>query len=84
MTAQKKKRKHDIEKNYAMEHFVKKLRRLADCIEQSQKFQIRVTEERICISSITIINFEHEHGASLEAVEFPLTWLLDTSIRHTG
>ena len=34
MTTQKKRRKRDIEKNYPPKQFAKKLRRLADCIEQ--------------------------------------------------
>lgn len=47
MTTQKKRRKRDIEKNYPVKQFIKKLRRLADCIEQGQKFQIQVAGERI-------------------------------------
>ena len=37
MTTQKKKRNRDIEKNYPVNQFVKKLWRLADCIEQGQE-----------------------------------------------
>jgi amphi-Trp domain-containing protein len=75
MTAQKKKRKRDIEKNYPVKLFVKKLRRLADCIEQGQRFQIQVAGERISIPATAIINIEHERGTSSEEVEFQLTWL---------
>ena len=74
MTAQKKKRKRDIEKNYPVKQFVKKLRRLADCIEQGQKFQIQVAGERIAIPSTAIINIEHERGGSVEELEFQLRW----------
>ena len=74
MTAQKKKRKRDIEKNYPVKQFVKKLRRLADCIEQGQKFQIQVAGERISIPAIAIINIEHERSGSVEEVEFQLRW----------
>jgi amphi-Trp domain-containing protein len=77
MTAQKKKRKRDIEKNYPMKQFVKKLRRLADCIEQGQKFQIQVAGERIYIPATAIINIEHERSDSSEEVEFQLKWLHD-------
>ena len=35
MTVRKKRQKRDIEKNYLTKQFVAKLRRLADCIEQS-------------------------------------------------
>ena len=77
MATQKKKRKRDIEKNYPVKQFVKKLRRLADCIEQGQRFQIQVAGERISLPSTAIINIEHERGASSEEVEFQLKWLLD-------
>ena len=77
MATQKKKRKRDIEKNYPMKQFVKKLRRLADCIEQGQKFQIQVAGERIYIPAIAIINIEHERSDSSEEVEFQLRWTLD-------
>lgn len=77
MTAQKKRRKRDIEKNYPVKQFVKKLRRLADCIEQDQKFQIRVAGERVSIPAAAIINIEHERGTSSEEVEFQLTWPLE-------
>jgi amphi-Trp domain-containing protein len=74
---QKKKRKRDIEKNYSVTQFVKKLRRLADCIEQGRKFQIQVAGERISIPAAAIINIEHERGVSSEEVEFQLKWLID-------
>jgi amphi-Trp domain-containing protein len=77
MTTQKKKCKRDIEKNYPVNQFVKKLRRLADCIEQGRKFQIQVAGERISIPATSIINIEHERGASSEEIEFQLKWLLD-------
>jgi amphi-Trp domain-containing protein len=71
----KKKRKRDIEKNYPVKQFVKKLRRLADCIEQGQKFQIQVAGERISIPAAAIINIEHERSDSVEELEFQLRWL---------
>ena len=77
MTVQKKKRKRDIEKNYPVKQVVQKLRRLADCIEQGQKFQIQVASERISIPVAAIINIEHERSASSEEIEFQLTWPLE-------
>ena len=76
MAAQKKKRTRDIQKNYPVKQFVKKLRRLADCIEQGQKFQIQVAGERISIPAAAIINIEHERDDSSEEVEFQLKWPL--------
>jgi amphi-Trp domain-containing protein len=77
MTAQKKRRKRDIEKNYLVKQFAKKLRRLADCIEKGQRFQIQVAGERISIPANAVINIEHERDASLEEIEFQLKWMLD-------
>lgn len=81
MAAQKKKRKRDIEKNYPVKQFVKKLRRLADCIEQGQKFQIQVAGERISIPAAAIINIEHERSTSSEEIEFQLTWPLEKKVK---
>lgn len=75
MAKQRKKHKRDIEKNYPVDQFVKKLRRLADCLEQGQKFRIQVAGERISIPAKVVINIEHERGAATEEVEFQLRWL---------
>jgi amphi-Trp domain-containing protein len=77
MTTEKKKRKRDIEKNYPVKQFVKKLRRLADCIEQGRKFQIQVAGERVSIPAAAIINIEHERDDSSEEIEFQFKWTLE-------
>ena len=77
MTMQKKKRRRDIEKNYPVKQFIKKLRRLADCLEQGQRFQIQVAGERVSIPATAVINIEHERGVSSEEVEFQLKWTLE-------
>jgi len=83
MAAQKKKLKRDIQKNYPVKQFVKKLRRLADCIEQGQKFQIQVAGERVSIPAAAIINIEHERSDSSEEIEFQLTWPLEKKLHPT-
>jgi len=77
VAAQEKRPERDIEKNYPAKQFVKKLRRLADCIEQGNRFRIQVAGERISIPPTAIINIEHERGFSEEEVEFQLKWSLD-------
>ncbi len=77
MATQKKKRKRDIQKNYPTNQFVKKLRRLADCIEQGQRFQIQVAGERVSIPATALINIEHERGDSSEELEFQLQWTVE-------
>ena len=74
MAIQKKRRKRDIEKDYPMKQFVRKLRRLADCIEQGKRFQIQVAGQRIAIPATAIINIEHERSSSSEELEFQLVW----------
>jgi amphi-Trp domain-containing protein len=69
-----KKRKRDIEKDYPKKHFVEKLRRLADCIENGTRFRIQIAGERISVPSIAIINIEHERGKTSEEIEFQLKW----------
>lgn len=76
MVARTKKAKRDIEKVYSVKQFARKLRRLADCIEQGKSFRIQVAGERISIPSTAIITIEHERGAAEEEIEFQLTWPL--------
>jgi len=77
MALRTKKSKRDIEKNYPEKQFVKKLRRLADCIEQGRPFRLQVSRERISIPPSAIINIEHERGLLEEEVEFQLKWSLE-------
>jgi amphi-Trp domain-containing protein len=76
--AQRKKRsKRDIEKDYPAKQFVAKLRRLADCIENSERFRIQVAGERVSVPPQATINIEHERGSSEEEIEFQLRWKLE-------
>jgi amphi-Trp domain-containing protein len=77
MAVQNKKRKRDIEKSYSVKETVKKLRRLADCLEQGKRFQMQVAGERISIPATASIRVEHERDASSEEVEIQLKWLLE-------
>ena len=76
MSARTRKQKLDTEKNYNAKQFVAKLRRLADCIESGNRFQIQVAGERIVVPPNAIINIEHERSASEEEVEFQIKWQL--------
>jgi hypothetical protein len=58
--------KRDIERDYPPRQLAAKLHRLADCIEQGKRFQIRVAGERVSIPSGATIRIEHERGASEE------------------
>lgn len=74
MAKRTKKRKRDIEKAYPLTQFAAKLRRLADCIEQGERFRIQVAGERVSIPSTAVINIEHERGSKEEEIEFQIRW----------
>lgn len=64
----------DIEKVYALQDFVAKLRRLADALEQRQPFTIQVAGERFTIPVDAHISIEHERTEDGEELEFQLKW----------
>ena len=70
----KRKIKRDIEKTYPTRLFIAKLRRLADCLEQGQRFQIQIEGERISVPLDALVNIEHERQGRNEEIEFQLKW----------
>lgn len=69
-----KKSVRDVEKVYSIKHFAAKLRRLADALEQGERFTIQVAGKRIYIPAQASISIEHERSATTEEVEFQLKW----------
>jgi len=74
MPARVKKAKRDIEKRYSLNQFIEKLRRLADCLEQGQRFRIQIDGERITVPGVAAVNIEHERGKREEEIEFQIKW----------
>jgi amphi-Trp domain-containing protein len=70
------KRKRDVEKDYPKKRFVEKLRRLADAIENDQRFTISIAGERINVPSGATFNLEHERSKDEEEIEFQVKWKL--------
>ena len=68
------KRSRDIEKGYPQADFVAKLRRLADAIENGERFVIQVAGERISVPAKAIFNIEHERSGKEEEIEFQIKW----------
>lgn len=64
----------DVEKGYAKADFVAKLRRLADAIENDQRFEIQIAGERLYVPVAAIYNIEHERSAGEEEIEFQIKW----------
>lgn len=71
------KRKRDIEKRYPKSEFVAKLRRLADAIENGERFAIQIAGERVFVPASAVFNVEHERSAEEEEIEFQIKWSRD-------
>ena len=68
------KKDRDLEKAYPTRKFIEKLRRLADALENGERFTIQVAGERINVPANAIINIEHERAGEEEELEFQLKW----------
>jgi amphi-Trp domain-containing protein len=77
MPARKRRSGRDVEKNYPVARFIEKLRRLADALEEGERFRIQVAGERVSIPPDAVINIEHERGEGEEEIEFQLKWPID-------
>jgi amphi-Trp domain-containing protein len=77
VAARKRRPRRDVEKDYPRRQLIAKLRRLADCLENEERFRIQVAGERVSIPPNATINIEHERGSDEEEIEFQLKWKLD-------
>lgn len=68
------KTERDIEKTYSLPQFIEKLRRLADSLEQGERFAIQIAGERIYVPQHAVFNIEHERGDDEEEIEFQIKW----------
>ena len=68
------KQDRDIEKSYSVSETVEKLRRLADCLESDQPFNIQIAGERIYVPAHAKFSIEHEREGDVEEVEFQFKW----------
>lgn len=64
----------DLEKTYPVDEFVSKLRRLADCLENGEQFEIQIAGERIYVPVRATYNIEHEREDGAEEIEFQIKW----------
>ena len=64
----------DIEKDYPKAEFVAKLRRLADALENDERFEIQIAGERIYVPVRATFNIEHERSEGEEEIEFQIKW----------
>lgn len=64
----------DVEKGYAKADFIAKLRRLADAIENGERFKIQIAGERIYVPARASFTIEHERSGDEEEIEFQIKW----------
>lgn len=64
----------DVEKGYPKTDFVAKLRRLADSIENDERFEIQIAGKRIYVPSRATFTIEHETSGMEEEIEFQIKW----------
>ena len=68
------KSERDTEKTYPIDQFIAKLRRLADCLEAGEQFEIQIAGERIYVPVRAKYNIEHERERTAEEIEFQIKW----------
>lgn len=67
-------RHRDIEKRYPKADFVAKLRRLADAVENDERFTIQIAGKRIHVPVRATFSIEHERTREEEEIEFQIKW----------
>jgi len=70
------KSRRDVEKDYPLPQFVAKLRRLADSLENGDRFEIEIAGERVSVPVRASDNIEHERATDEEEIEFQIKWAL--------
>lgn len=68
------KQERDVEAEYSLSEFTAKLRRLADCLDNGENFEIQVAGERIYVPARATFSVEHERDDGTEEIEFQLKW----------
>lgn len=67
----------DLERVYSKKEFASKLRRLADAIENDDRFEIQIAGERVYVPVRALYNIEHERSRNEEEIEFQIKWTLN-------
>lgn len=71
------KRKINSEKIYSRTAIASKLRRLAECLERDETFNIQVAGKRVAIPPDAIVTIEHERNSKEEEIEFEIKWKIE-------
>ena len=60
----------DVEKEYPLDQFIAKLRRLADDLEAGEQFEIQIAGERLYVPVRATYSVEHERSDGSHEIEF--------------
>jgi amphi-Trp domain-containing protein len=64
----------DVEKHYKKDDFIEKLRRLANCLEAGEPFEIQVAGKRLYVPVDAEWSVEHESEGGMNELEFQVKW----------
>jgi amphi-Trp domain-containing protein len=74
----------DVERIYAVDEVVAKLRRLADALEAGEPFRIQIAGQRIRVPVRAEFSVAHERDEDSEEIEFQFTWSHDEQPNGSG
>lgn len=64
----------EIEREYSVTEFVAELRRLADVLESSEGYSIRLDDEEVVVPQDAIASIAYEIEEGRAEIEFQLSW----------
>lgn len=64
----------DVETRLQRRDFARRLRRLADRVEQGEPFRIQVGGQRLRVPAELELSIEHESESGVQELEFQLRW----------
>ena len=69
-----KKDQVDVEKSYSAGATAAKLRRIADALESSRRFEIKIGGNRVYVPRDATIEIEYERNGDEEGIEIEVSW----------
>jgi amphi-Trp domain-containing protein len=64
----------DVEKSYSAKQTAAKLRRIADALESSRRFEIKIGGNRVYVPAGATIEVEYERNGDEEGIEIEISW----------
>ncbi len=62
---------------FKIHEFIEKLRRLAECLENGEAFEIQIAGERLYVPVRATYNIEHEREGGSQEIEFQIKWEME-------